>query len=105
VNSLPDNMWEFLGLLVVTALQAYSIWQQRSINMNQQGLHKQLNSLTDARVLVAGQAAHAEGMIAGAAGEQDRIARMIAAQVAIEVAKRLEESGTPAIKVKTVGAE
>jgi hypothetical protein len=103
--SLPTDRWQFMGLVAILAVQLFSAWQNRQISAKQDTTNHQLNSLTDARVLSASQTGHAEGMIAGAAGEQDRVAKMIAAQVAIEVAKRLEEEGRPAIQVKPVGGK
>ncbi len=85
-----------VGTIVTSALAAYGLWQNAQLKaqtskLQDQGndLHKQLNSITDARVASAQQAGHAEGMLAGAAGEQARVATKLA--VADASAERIEE--------------
>jgi hypothetical protein len=74
--------WTLAAFVAFCILQAWQIYNQR-------GLHHQLNSLTDARVLQAGELGRSEGRAQGAATEQARAASQL--KVATDATQRLEE--------------
>jgi hypothetical protein len=105
VTPLPTNAWEFLGTLVLSIPGIIGAIAAIYVVIQNRGIHHQLNSMTDARVAVASQAGHAEGMLAGAAGERENVAKELAAQIAAEVARVLQEQGKVAIAIKSVGSK